>query len=75
MLAAYSHTHTKDSTLLNQDISEHTKNITGDNRNFLKVRLHNPREDRNRLGVEVELFKLPGLFFDPVKAFKQWRAN
>ena len=24
--------------------------------------------------MEVELFKLPGLFFDPVKAFKQWRA-
>ena len=47
VLVAYSHTHVKDSTLLNQDISEHTKNITGDNRNFLKVRLHNPREDRN----------------------------
>ena len=47
VLAAYSHTHAKDSTLLNQDISEHTENIAGDNRNFLKVRLHNLREDRN----------------------------
>ena len=55
VLAAYSHTHTKDSTLLNQDISEHSKNIVGDNRNFLKVRLHNLKEDRNRLGVEVKL--------------------
>ena len=47
VLAAYSHTHAKDSTLLNQDISEHTENIAGDNRNFLKVRLRNPKEDRN----------------------------
>ena len=74
ILAAKSNVHVKDNTLLNKNILECVENISGSSRNFLKVHLENPKEDRNRLGVHVELFELPGLFFDPVKALRQWRA-
>ena len=74
ILAAKSNVHVKDNTLLNKNILECVENISGSSRNFLKVHLENPKEDRNRLGVHVELFELPGLFFDPVKALHQWRA-
>ena len=74
ILAAQSHTHIRDSTLLNKNVTEASVSIAGTTRNFLKVHLNNPKEDRNKLGVDVELFELPGLFFDPVKAMRQWRA-
>ena len=74
ILAAKSNIHVLNNTLLNKHVQECTENISGAQRNFLKVLLENPKEDRNRLGVHVELFELPGLFFDPVKAVRQWRA-
>ena len=75
VLAAHSHSHIRDCTLINENISEHSENIAGAERRFLKVRLNNPKEDRNRQGAEVELFELPDLFFDPVYAFRKWRAE
>ena len=74
VLAAKSSSHVRGSTLLNRNIKECSEIINGNSRNFLKVCLENPKEDKNRLGVEVELFELPDLFFDPVHAFKRWRA-
>ena len=73
VLAVKSHTHVRNSTLLNRNVKECTETIAGTPRNFLKVHLENPKEDKARLGVQVELFELPGLFFDPVKAIRQWR--
>ena len=75
VLAAHSSSHIKGCTLLNENVSEHSEKVAGAERKFLKVRLNNPKEDRNRQGAEVELFELPGLFFDPVHAFRKWRAE
>ena len=49
--------------------------INVETRNFVKIRLENPTEDKGRLGADVELFNLPGLFFDPVEALRKWRTE
>ena len=72
VLAVRPKKHVSGSTLLGKHISVCSASIAGEQRSYIKVRLENPKEDRSRLGADVELFSLPGLFFDRVDAFMKW---
>ena len=62
----------KDGSFLGSNIKRGSTIIDGVKRSYIKVKLTNPKEDKARLGAEVELFSLTGLFFDPVAALNKW---
>ena len=75
VLAVSSNKHVKGSTLLGKNVSLASVKINGQTKQYAKVRLDNPKEDRAKLGADVELFSLPELFFDPVDALNKWLRN
>ena len=59
-------------TLLGADIRLLKTTVDGQSEELLSVHLKNPKEDRLRLGVNVELFATE-TFSCPVAAWKKWR--
>ena len=64
----------KGATLLNKHVRWETKEVGGKRRNFIKLHLEAPKEDKTRRGVEVELYKLEN-FFCPVTAMAKWKQG
>lgn len=75
ILALKSDKHIRNGTFTGRNIQKGSAIINGSKRNFVKVKLDNPKEDKARLGAEVELFELDGIFFDPVRALNNWLAK
>ena len=59
-------------TLLGADIRLVQAKVDGQSEEILAVHLKNPKEDRQKLGVNVELFAT-GTFSCPVAAWTKWR--
>ena len=64
----------KGATLLNKHVSLERKEINGRMRNFIKLYLEAPKEDKAGRGVEIELFETSN-FFCPMAALRKWKQS
>ena len=72
ILAPSAAIYVRGNSLLNKHVEHLTRMVGGEERNFLKLFLESPKEDKARKGVHVELFSL-GNFFCPVEAYTKWK--
>ena len=74
ILAPSAAIYVRGNSLLNKHVEHLTRTVGGEERNFLKLFLESPKEDKARRGVHVELFSL-GNFFCPVEAYTKWKLS